>query len=303
MLEAAIFVGLALLRGAISYVGGQLMASALGGARITDVRTWIAEAVAELEAFVSAELRRQLTELVLNQMRADLEGVIQNVTEYSRLQPANLASNRFLLESCDTRTASLVPLSLNYDQALFISFSAMAYRFFTLFGLYDLDHDQGHIDFARPSVDDFITKTLAAQNRIEKTLNPGTRLVKHIVDRPPRSSSYITLDGNIVWQHNGDDFDNIQVNAAYGRLFAPVQQQYVEFIDKTNAAIILTATCYDDMCRKIGKTYPIPNLEVAVPVIDIVPPLTIRGAAFIMRGAVVVGPIDNPTRSPAGRLP
>jgi hypothetical protein len=53
---AAAFVGLALLEGAISYVGGQAMASAMGGPTITDIRAWIAEAVAELEAFVSAEL-------------------------------------------------------------------------------------------------------------------------------------------------------------------------------------------------------------------------------------------------------
>ena len=156
------------------------MASALGGARISDLKTWIAEAVAELEAFVSAELRRQLTELILNQMRADLEGVIQNVAEYSRLRTVDRTSNRFLLESCDTKTASLVPLSLNYDQALFISFSAMAYRFFALFGLYELDRDRGHIDFARSSVDDFINKTSAARDRIEKALNPGARLVKHL---------------------------------------------------------------------------------------------------------------------------
>ena len=45
----ASFVGLALLQGAIAYVGGELMASVLGAARITDVRTWIREAVAELD--------------------------------------------------------------------------------------------------------------------------------------------------------------------------------------------------------------------------------------------------------------
>jgi hypothetical protein len=297
-METAALVGFWLLQGAISYVGGQLMASALGGARISDVQTWIAEAVAELEAFVSAELRRQLTELILNQMRADLDGIIQNLTEYSRLRKRDQATNRFLLESSDTKTASLVPLSLDYDQALFISFSAVAYRFFALFGLYERDRDPGHITFARPSVDNFINKAMAARDRIEKALNPGTRLVKHLQFYPgdpdypatepgPSTDNYITLDGKVVWHDNTQDLDNRQVNAAYAKLYPPLEQQCKAFIGNTNANIKLTASCYSDMCVKIGGApYPVPGFGPPIgPAVSIVSPV-------ITRGAVVIGPID-----------
>ncbi|WP_128931939.1 hypothetical protein [Bradyrhizobium zhanjiangense] len=72
--SAAAFVGLALLQGAISYVGGRLLASALGDPVISDVQSWLKNAIAELEAFVSAELRRQLDERVIEQMSRGLAG-------------------------------------------------------------------------------------------------------------------------------------------------------------------------------------------------------------------------------------
>src|SRR5229473_63312 len=81
----AAYVGLKLLDGAISYVGGQLMSHALGDPTITDVRAWIQNAVAEIEAFVSAELKRQLDEKTLQQMRAGLEGINTDLYHYAKL--------------------------------------------------------------------------------------------------------------------------------------------------------------------------------------------------------------------------
>jgi hypothetical protein len=147
---AAAFVGIALLQGAISYVGGVLMAKALGTARIEDVKEWIGEAVSELEAFVSAEVRRQLDEKVLQKLRSDLQGVITNLDHYARLGEAEQRDNKYLISTSDTTTSSLIALSLNYDQAIFISTATMAYRLFILQALYKLDRAPGHIESAKP---------------------------------------------------------------------------------------------------------------------------------------------------------
>ncbi|WP_271595926.1 hypothetical protein [Bradyrhizobium sp. CCBAU 25360] len=128
--SAAPFVGLALLQGAISYVGGRLSASALGDPVISDVQSWFKNAIAELEAFVSAELRRQLDQRAMEQMRADLPGINTNLCQYSSLRASNRPRNKYLLERCDMTTASLLPLSLYYDQALFVTTIA-TYRLFT----------------------------------------------------------------------------------------------------------------------------------------------------------------------------
>jgi hypothetical protein len=130
------------------------------------VRAWIQNAVAEIEAFVSAELRRQLDEKVLEQMRANVQGITTDIYQYASLEVSNRNRNRYLLETCDTASASLVPLSLNYDQALFITTTAMAYRLFTLYALYELDRDPGHIRSARPMVDDFVTRTSSIRDRV-----------------------------------------------------------------------------------------------------------------------------------------
>src|ERR1700730_12836130 len=97
----AAFVGMALLQGAISYVGGQVMSKALGDPAITDVRAWIQNAVAEIEAFVSAELKRQLDEKIMEQMRTNLQGVVTDIYQYASLDPVNREKNRYLLETCD----------------------------------------------------------------------------------------------------------------------------------------------------------------------------------------------------------
>jgi hypothetical protein len=291
MWAAAVFVALELLEGAIQYVGGKLMASAMGDATITDVRTWIREAVAELEAFVSAELRRQLTEMVMNQMVADLEGIIKNLNEYAALEPDNDDRNRFLLEGADLKTGSLVSLALDYDQALFTALTAMAYRLATLFALFKIDGDHGHITTAKSEVDDFVQKVSVIRDRVNKSLSPETRLTIQYSVRPGtwnnpiiRFRGLVFLDGR---QASSTEESQLlsdveqKANQIRANLAVAVIKQQTEFHDKVNSGIKLTATCYNDMCHKIGGSYPIPAAVSEL----LVPKIT---SSLLMRGAVIL---------------
>ena len=285
-MQAAIFVGLALLQGAISYVGGRVMASAMGGPTITDVKTWIAEAVAELEAFVSAELKQQLNDLVMKQMQADLEGIIQNIREYSELSDSNKSTNRFLIEYCDTKTGELVALSSIYPQALFISFTAMAYRLFSLFALYELDRDAGHIKSARPMVDQFIDKTINTSGEIARALEPSRRLGHYFQTTVFGSViGTIRLDNNQVWLgssnvYTGEGGVEEALNNAYTKLKNSVEDHHQRFIEGSNAAIKLTSVCFDQMCERIGETYPLREFLRKIPDVDIPSLVIMRGATI-----------------------
>ena len=299
----AAWVAEELLKGAINYVGGQLMARALGGAVLTDVRTWIREAVAELEAFFVAKL----DEKVLERIRAELEGTIENLNEYSHLQPRNLSKNRFLIEHADILTASLVPLTLNYNQAVFIAYSAMAYRFVALTALYKLDQDKGHILSAKKMVDNFIIKSNSITETITERLDPKRRLTVSCGkgegnwERPPPGgegydpgpSIYyycdVFLDGRAV----GDSFiDDMNQNVArsqarnfLNRISPPVVKQWEDYKATSARALSLTVACYTQMCRKVGTDYVSP---IEVPTMPIVVPTQEMQKVRSMPGAVVL---------------
>ena len=59
--------------------------------------SWIQNAVAELKAFVSEELRRQLDERVIEQLQADLQGVIINLHQYASLRSSSRQRNKYLI--------------------------------------------------------------------------------------------------------------------------------------------------------------------------------------------------------------
>src|SRR5215469_14686348 len=90
---AAAWVGQKLLEGALQYEGGQIMSRALGDPVLSDVRSWIAAAVAEIKAFIQAAL----TQVVINDMQAELDAVNTAIYEYASLKPQNQKENRFLL--------------------------------------------------------------------------------------------------------------------------------------------------------------------------------------------------------------
>ena len=296
--SAAAFVGLALLEGAIGYVGGRLMASALGDPSISDIRAWIEHAVAELKAFVSAELRRQLDQRVMEQMRADLQGIMINIYQYASLDPANRQANRYLVETCDTATARLVALSFNYDQALFITTTAVAYRLFTLHALYELDGDAGHIRSAKPLMDEFLKEASASRDRLGHEMAPSTHFKINCGIIGEHEYTCIGLrDGTpITPRHHAPERINGRlsfivmreaIQRSWEPIVGPLQKQTDEFLRQANTSIELARDCYVALCKKVGEDYEFP--AGASPTLNIgraaVPELvTMPGAMLIREG-------------------
>jgi hypothetical protein len=273
------FVALALLQGAISYVGGKLMSSIMGDASIDDVKGWIQAAVAELERFVSAELKRQLDSKVIESMRADLSGVIENLREYSSITPANERMNAFLVQAADTKTASLLALALNYDQAIFISASVMAYRLIALYALFKLDKEPGHILSGRGYVDNFIKQMIASRDRIARSMSPEVRIVKYCFSIPPRGGPpllgfamcRVSSDGKQVGDDNKGNFGEQKrlsdaADAEIAQLAVPMRKLEKDFLDQANNAIVSVASCFDSMCKRVGSGYRAPPLGVITPI-------------------------------------
>ena len=50
----------------------------------------------------------------------------------------------------------------------------MGYRLFTLYALFKLDNDPGHIKSARPLMDDFVKRASDVRDRIGNEMSPAT---------------------------------------------------------------------------------------------------------------------------------
>lgn len=256
------WVGMKLLEGAIAWVGGQLLSSALGAATITDIRGWIAAAVAEIEAFVSEELRRQLTQLVLDEMRADLQGVIQLMNQYASLEPSSRVANRTLLEDVNTITATRIPRVSKYDQALPILATFMAYRLIGRMELFVLDKDPGHVRSMRAEIDAFVVRVKEIRATVGPKLEVSARL-KSLGCKPlPRSEGTRSqagceyeIDGQRLLDYT--DPPRRTSNMIDAEVRGSLQKQHDTFVADANGYLSLCTTCYDAMCRKIGDTYPI----------------------------------------------
>ena len=279
------FVGLGLLNGALSFVGGETLRQALGYPAISDVRIWIRHAVAELKAFVSSELQRQLDDIELRDMENDLQGILNNLYQYAELSSENQKSNRFLLDYVTISTAHLVPRSLRFDQAYFVTTTAIAYRLFVLQTLFVLDDDDGHIKSAKPMIDGAITQLVLSRNRLSKEMSPGAHFdivcsvkthQEYLAEIPRgpgdiRTTSTVhcfgMLDGHQITDTYSADFreERIlkkQVEEEMAPRKAEMKQQAQDFKRKANASLFQIIDCYDKMCKKIGETYTPPEEAV-----------------------------------------
>jgi hypothetical protein len=275
---AAGFVAAALLAGAISYVGGQVMARALGAATIDDVKTWIQEAVREIEAYISAKVQEELDDQVLQQMSATLSGIRSDLTQYAALNRDHQKQNRYLLDDCDLRTASLIPLALHYDPALYIALTAMAYRLFCLQGHYLFDKDPGHITSARSDIDNFLVNVKANSTRIQNRMDPTAHVTISCVSEtetcgpPPTDENgapsgspdcspvpaycFISVDGTTKSRFpNEDSPTNPAVQAGYNELAKPFRDQQAAFVSAVQQNVSMIVKCYDKMMRQIGQRY------------------------------------------------
>ena len=290
--SVAAFVGLALLEGAIAYVGGKLMAKALGEPSIRDVRVWIDNAVADLKEFVSDELRRQLIQQSVQEMVTDLTAINTNLYHYASLSKQNRERNRFLLENSAESTARLVPHSLKFDQAYFVGTAALAYRLITLNALYDLDQEQGHIATARTMVDDAVNRLIATRDRLGRAMSPEAHFdvrCNIIGENPPYC--WGTRDGiQVTVAIDGRDAIRAReyIEKEMEPLVEPYQRRADDFLKKANSSIGMTIQCYQKMCERIGSTYTPPR--GAAPLLDMdheVIPNVVKMAGAIVRRSEV----------------
>jgi hypothetical protein len=292
------YVGQKLLDGALEYIGGKIMASALGDPVLSDVRSWVAAAVAEIEAFVSAELKRQLDALTIEEMQADLQAVNTSLYQYADLKKASRKLNRYLLETSDTATARLIPLSLNFDQALYITTAAMGFRLFVILGLFQLDNDAGHIKSARPTMDDFVKKTVVIRDRVAAAMDPKVRIsatdcgFTHIGEPPHQilvTKCEVTGDGVVKSYFKGGgnlDEANAWQRSIVKGLTATYLAQQKAFTDNVNQSVSKAIVCFDKMCRLIGETYA-PPPDAGFVKVDLKPLSAFVGATIRMPGATI----------------
>ena len=298
-------VGRELLKGALAFVGGEALRNALGYASIVDVRMWMRQEVAELKAFVSEEVQRKLDDLVLRDMEAELTGILINIDQYADLSKKAQKTDRFLLEEVATSTARLVPRSLQFDQAYFVTTTAIAYRFFALYALYQSNKEEGHIDSARPMVDSAVKQLRLSRNRLSHEMSPEahfdivceTKSYPDYLEETPSRPRFIwivscfgTRNGRRVTDrysreivHTRDAPTKLRehVEAALEPLTTPMRQEAQEFVKMANTSISEVIRCYDKMCQKIGKSYTPPEdseSALDIEVIDIPNSIKIPGA-------------------------
>jgi len=289
------FVALELLKGAIGYAGGKLLASALGDPSITDVQVWIRTAVAELEAFVSAELKRQLDAKVLEQLQANLAAVNTHLYQYSHLSDDGKKKNKYLLEASDVATASLLPLAQNYDQALFIATTGIALRLYTIFALYELDREPGHIVSFRPMIETFTKSAQGARDRIADKMDPKNYVTGScvLVEHRPGSNwlfsaCQVTENAKVVHKFSTDKGPLVaqaELKKQIDRRSEPYVKRRNDFLAVINESISKTSYCYNKMCCVSGQA----QACISDSQTDSVPPSSLDGKHRVIRmpGAIV----------------
>lgn len=279
-------------RGCSSICWWAVLANALGQVKITDVRTWIAEAVAQIQAFVREELRRQLTQLVLDEMEADLQGVISHVNQYASLLPENQALNRAILESVNNTTATAIPRVSKFDQASPIIAGFMAYRLIARNGLFLVDKDPGHIRGMRPDMDAYVKIMQGIVERILPSLEVTARLkFLGCGALPPgegtknQAACRYAIDGVVVEEYtNPPKYTNKMIEAEFSAL---LQSQRDLFVAQINSYLGNATSAFDAMCKKIGGTYPVVGIPGAL---TKTLPLAARTARFIITPGVLISP-------------
>lgn len=310
----AAYVGLKLLDGAISYAGGEALRKALGRPTLSDVELWIRAAVDELKTFVSEELRRSLKESAVDEIRSELLGTRDNLYHYASLSVDNRGEYKYLIEDSGTRTARLLQRSLQYDQAYFVTTAAMAFRLFVLYTLYKIDKDAGHIESAKPTVDEVLKRLSESRDRIAYEMSPdrhyglscesefiGNKWHDNFDAFQPNGNHqmlytcYGTKDGNRITESystlfdsygslGNAEFDHVrkQVEEALAPHTEPLQRQTDTFMDHANWSLHAIYTCYRAMRGKVGMLYEYPEGMTPIEPGDMVMPSVVR-----MPGATV----------------
>lgn len=292
------WVGIKLTEGAIAFVGGELLRIALGEPSISDVKKWIEHAVRELKEFVAEQLRRQ----TLAQIDADLSGVIYNVHHYAALTDENQQKNVYLLEHAVNTTSSLVPQSLRFEEAYFVTTVALAYRLFAVYGLYRLDGDKGHIRSLQLMVDDVLRTLSVRRDDLGFRMAPERRYGMSCFSRSSGTGvphKQPNGAGTMVYSCVGTDKGKaitsrhsvaIGIEDVYHAIYGvvrdrvrtelaqhtePMRQRADKFLRAADTSIQRILECYQAMSSQVGQSYSLPQDAPAILGYDPVAPLNL----------------------------
>jgi len=278
---AAVWVATQLAEGALQHVGGEILANALGEAKITDVRTWIVEAVTELESFIST----QISDLVQNQMISDLQEIVDSLGHYASLTPSDQQNTVYLSYVTDSDKASsrLITESLLYDRAISIALAAMAYRLLALQTLYKLNGDAGNITFLQSTTDSFLIAIVPMRDRIAGKMGPDARLkmsCSEMTSQGPSRGQFrgpthsykncdVSLDGKVINHYksmdDGGQRATSEANAQMAAMSLKYQKDKDDFLQAVNGACSAIVNCVDKMFQQIGRHYAAPPNVVIGP--------------------------------------
>ena len=157
----------------------------------------------------------------------------------------------------------------------------MAYRLFTLYALYQLDRDPGHIRSVRPLMDDFVKQASLARDRIGHEMAPSTHFkINCTIVGQTRYTCRGLRDGQPITPLyeappliNGRDAHDVMreaIRRSWAPITEPLQRQADDFLKSANTSIKYAIQAYDQMCRRVGDTYPIP--PGTSPLLNIGPP-------------------------------
>ncbi len=271
---AAAEVGIALFNSAISRISDQLMGGIFGSGTGSDqnldqIHTWIQNAVADLERFVTAELKAEF----YAQTQVQFDAEMAKVLEALRLFPTNLAAakqglNVDFLHIAIITASGLVEQSLHYPQAIFVTTRAMAYELIAVNTMHTVYPHDGYILAEKAAMDNFITRVKANRDSVVAKLKPDIRITSMcglgVVDGQPYGCK-VWDNGGEAWARGNNslpqsqhDLEN-QMQSELDDHRAQAQKDYDDFVKKANLSINLAIEYYNKMCNRVGKRYAAPS--------------------------------------------
>ena len=195
--------------------------------------------------------------------------------------------------------------SAPYDQAFFITTTAVAYRLFVLYTFFKLDEDEGHIRSAQPIINSVLTQLSKSRDRIAHEMSPWTQygfscgsksisksgggyrewlLEEQNGGRQLLFTCYGTEKGRRItdsysaiysaYEESAADFevDRVQgqVREALAPFTEPLQRRHDEFLKNADSALYRIYACYRAMCHEAGLQYEYPENIGPVPANTIV---------------------------------
>ena len=124
----------------------------------------------------------------------------------------------------------------------------MAYRLFTLYALYQLDRDPGHIRSVRPLMDDFVKQASLARDRIGHEMAPSTHFkINCTIVGQTRYTCRGLRDGQPITPLyeappliNGRDAHDVMreaIRRSWAPITEPLQRQADDFLKSANTSI------------------------------------------------------------------